>query len=244
MSSNTWPCWIIAPLLYRSQDRENPRLAGAGRRVLADAHRSSERCEDRWVVEPLPLRRALRTATQFPLEASTIDGCLGRRRDRFDALFRRARASGLASIGRAERSGNLWRVVGEVAESVAEIVLDEIGYTVFWHIIEPGARGVDLLFLSPDEAVLALEVKGTLRAGAIPRLTPSRLRQMSRAWLNEPNNPAISEWELEADDLYAGVMVVDLATPAYRVALSADFETYAPVTEHAQLAALSGLGSD
>jgi hypothetical protein len=190
------------------------------------------------VVEPLPLRRALRTATPFPLKASTIHDCLDEQRDRFDALFRRARAGGLASIDRTERSGHLWRVVGEVAESVAEVVLDELGYTVFWQITQPGVHGVDLLFLSPDEAVLALEVKGTLRDGAVPRLTPSRLRQMSREWLNQPDNPAMSDWELEADDLYAGVMVVDLATPAYRVALSGDFEEYTPVTDSAQLAAL------
>jgi hypothetical protein len=90
--------------------------------------------------------------------------------------------------------------------------------------------------------VLALEVKGTLRAGAIPRLTPSRLRQMSRDWLNQPDNPAMIEWVLEADDIYAGVMVVDLATPAFRVALSANFDTYAPVLEPVQLEAIHWLG--
>jgi hypothetical protein len=115
---------------------------------------------------------------------------------------------------------------------------------VFWQITQPGIHGVDLLFLSPDEAALALEVKGTLRAGAVPRLTSSRLRQMSREWLNQPDNPAMSDWELEADDLYAGVMVVDLATPEYRLALSGDFESYAPVTDGAQLAALRALDSD
>jgi hypothetical protein len=191
--------------------------------------------------EPLPLRRALRAATPFSLTASTIDGCLDERRVHLDALFRRARSGGLSSIDRTERSGHLWRVVGEVAESVAEAVLDELGYTVFWQITQPGVHGVDLLFLSPDEAVLALEVKGTLRARAVPRLTSSRLRQMSREWLNQPSNPAMSEWELEADDLYAGVMVVDLATPAYRVALSRDFEKYAPVTDAGQLAVLRAL---
>lgn len=67
---------------------------------------------------------------------------------------------------------------------------------------------------------------------------------MSREWLNQPDNPAMSDWELEADDLYAGVMVVDLATPAYRFALSGDFEAYAPVTDGAQLAALRALDSD
>jgi len=194
--------------------------------------------------ESLLLGRALRTATPFPLDASTIDGCLDEQRDHYDALFRRARASGLASIDRTKRSGHLWRVVGEVAEAVAEIILDELGYTVFWHITETGVHGVDLLFLSPDEVVLALEVKGTLRAGAIPRLTPSRLRQMSREWLNQSDNPAMSDWELEANDLYAGVMIVDLATPTYRVALSSDFETYLPVTSSAQLGALRALDSD
>lgn len=196
------------------------------------------------MVEPVTLRRALRTASPFALDPATIESCLDEGRERFDALFRRARAGGLASIDRTERSGHLWRVVGEVAECVAEIVLDELGYTVFWHITEPGVHGVDLLFLSPGEAVLALEVKGTLRAGAIPRLTPSRLRQMSREWLNQPDNPAMSEWELEADDLYAGVMVVDLATPAYRVALSADFDAYVPVTHVAQWTALRALDTD
>ena len=94
------------------------------------------------------------------------------------------------------------------------------------------------MFLAPDDAVLALEVKGTLRVDGIPRLTPSRLRQMSRDWLNQPDNPAMAEWELEADDAYAGVMVVDLATPAFRVAISSDFETYIPIVELAQLAGL------
>jgi len=89
--------------------------------------------------------------------------------------------------------------------------------------------------------VLALEVKGTLRGNAIPRLTPSRLRQMSREWLNQPDNPAMAECALEAADPYAGIMVVDLATPAFRVALSGDFETYVPVVDLAQLAALRAL---
>ena len=88
--------------------------------------------------ERLPLRGALRAATAFPIATATIDSCLDENRDRFDALFRRTRARGLASLDTSERSGHLWRVAGEVAESVAEIVLDELGYTVFWHITEPG----------------------------------------------------------------------------------------------------------
>ena len=191
--------------------------------------------------ELLPLRTALRAATPFPVDAETIEGCLEDERDHFDALFRRTRAVGLAGLTPGERSGHLWRVVGEVAELVAELVLGDLGYSVFWHITQPGGHGVDLFFLSPDESVLALEVKGTLRAGAIPRLTPSRVRQMSRDWLNQPDNPAMIDWDLEADDIYAGVMVVDLATPAFRVALSADFETYTPVLQRSELDAIRAL---
>ncbi len=191
---------------------------------------------------PQTLGRALRASRPFPLSAATIDGCLDESNDGFDTIFRRARQVGLARLDQSERSGHLWRVVGEVAEAVAELVLDELGYSVFWQITTPGIRGVDLLFIAPDDAILALEVKGTLRPGAIPGLTPSRLRQMSREWLNQPSNPAMSDWALEADDLYTGVMVVDLATPTFRIALSGDFESYRPVTDREALLSLAWLG--
>lgn len=92
--------------------------------------------------------------------------------------FERARIQGLNTIDRDQCSGHLARVIGEVAEAVAEIVLAEHGYNLFWQITTASVRGVDLLFLSPDDSMLALEVKGTLRSGPIPRLTPSRLRQV------------------------------------------------------------------
>jgi hypothetical protein len=69
------------------------------------------------------------------------------------------------------------------------------------NIVEPGIRGVDLLALTPEPTVLALEVKGTLRAAAIPRFSRGRARQMSVEWLNDPANPAMAEWNLEAMDL-------------------------------------------
>ena len=46
----------------------------------------------------------------------------------------------------------------------------------------------------------------------------------------------MADWSLEADDLYGGVMVVDFALAAFRVALSGDFELYSPVTNLEQLA--------
>jgi hypothetical protein len=144
----------------------------------------------------------------------TIAGCLSD--SPADRLFECARRDGLASLPLTQRRG-LNRVTGEVAESVAEVLLAEVEITVFWHITTPGVHGVDLLFLCPDESVLALEVKGTLRLGSLPRLTPSRLRQMSREWLNGRGNPAMAQWDLRAEDPYAGVMVVDLAGAIARV---------------------------
>ena len=189
----------------------------------------------------LTARGALREASAFAVSKRVVRSCVKPSKPA-DALFERARFHGLNSVDRRQRSGHLARVIGDVAESVAEIVLDEQGYNLFWQITTPGIHGVDLLFLSPDESVLALEVKGTLRRGTIPRLTPSRLRQMSREWLNDRANPAMAEWSLQADDLYAGVMLVDLASPLYKVALSANFEHYSPVADLTQLASLRALG--
>jgi hypothetical protein len=185
-------------------------------------------------------RAALRAASPFPISKRVVRSCVMPSKPA-DALFERARLHGLDSIDRSQRSGHLARVIGEVAESVAEVVLAEQGYSLFWQITTPGTHGVDLLFLAPDETVLALEVKGTLRPGRIPRLTPSRLRQMSREWLNDPANPAMAEWSLEAEDLYAGVMVVDLASPLYRLALSSNSEHQTPVTDTTALVSLRAL---
>jgi hypothetical protein len=186
----------------------------------------------------MQLRQALRAAGEISIPSESIAGCVGT--DAADQLFDRARRSGLSALALNQRRG-LNRVTGEVAESVAEILLAEIGLSVFWHLTTPGAHGVDLLFLGPDESVLALEVKGTLRRGAIPRLTPSRLRQMSREWLNGPDNPAMGEWALEADDLYAGAIVIDLISATARMAVSEDFDTFVGVDALEQLQHLSGL---
>jgi hypothetical protein len=185
------------------------------------------------------LRQALREATPVPVSERMIADCINPKSPA-DRLFARTRRRGLAATPLSERRG-LARVTGEVAESLAEILLAEVGLDVFWHIVEDGIHGVDLLFLTPDESVLALEVKGTLRPGTIPRLTPSRLRQMSREWLNRPDNPAMAEWELEADDLYAGVMVVDLASSIARTAVSGDFEDYVPVSDLTELRGMKAL---
>jgi hypothetical protein len=191
------------------------------------------------VVERPTLRGALRAAVPISVADEAISNCLNLENAN-DLTFEEARRHGLASIAPDRRRG-LNRVTGEVAESVAELLLAELDINVFWHITTPGVHGVDLLFLCPDECVLALEVKGSLRAGTIPRLTPSKLRQMSREWLNGPDNPAMAEWSFQADDLYAGVMTIDLALSSARVAVSGDFDSFVPVDELEGLREISAL---
>jgi len=64
---------------------------------------------------------------------------------------------------------------------------------------------------------------------------------MSREWLNDVRNPAMADWSLEAADLYAAVMVIDLALARFRLALGGDFELYVPANSLEQLASLRWL---
>jgi hypothetical protein len=41
----------------------------------------------------------------------------------------------------------------------------------------------------------------------------------------------MAEWQLEADDLYAGAMTIDFVLASARIALSADFDSFAPVDD-------------
>lgn len=172
------------------------------------------------------MRSALRVAPRQPFPAPWVDeSLLGGAADR---LFRRARRHGLDALTLAERRGSLPALTGAVAESVAALALDAVGFTVFAQLTEPGARGADLLLLGPSELVLVLEVKGTLRPGLVPRLGRSRLKQMSAAWLDGTNAP-MREWGLVAADVFGGVIVVDLAANETRLAVSADYESFAPI---------------
>lgn len=233
-------CWLPAD----RRVEENPRnglLVLARKQNFAGANDSpldSAKPAERAIL--LSLRAALRVASAFPLSessiASVVDECSAP-----DQLFARAREIGLSRIDRSQRSGHLPLATGAIAESVAQMVFADLGYSLFWQITKPGVHGVDLLIVAPDESVLALEVKGTLRAGRIPRLTPSALRQMSRGWLDDARNAAMAEWSLSAEDLYAGVMVVDLAAASYRLAMSGNFSEYLPIVGPEQLRSLRWL---
>lgn len=186
----------------------------------------------------LPPRAAVRAASDLPLPREHMEECL---REDGDELFRRAWSDGIDALTLDERRGRLCADTGFIAESVATLLLGDVGLDVFAQIVTPGVHGVDLLALAPEGTVLALEVKGTLRAGSIPRFSRVALRQMSIEWLNDPNNPAMAEWGLEALDIYGGVAVIDFARNVWRVALTSDYEGFRPVLDAEQLLVLTEL---
>jgi hypothetical protein len=179
-------------------------------------------------------RAALRAATPFPLPPGTVESCLLE-----DPLFVRAWTDGPASLSAQERRGRLSVDVGTIAESVATLLLQEVGLDVFAELALAGIHGVDLLALTPAGEVTAIEVKGTFRRGAIPRLGRGRLRQMSLEWLSSPANPAMAEWGLEGADVYGAILVVDFADRSWRVALTRHYQTFRPVVELHELEAVA-----
>jgi hypothetical protein len=191
---------------------------------------------DRPSERPRTLRDALRSAHQFDLDELTVRGCLLDDKAP-DELFARACRDGLDSLSLHQRRGQLATATGSIAEAVAQVILVELGYEVFFDVTRLGLHGVDLLMLAPDDSVIAFEVKGTLRAGSTPRMTRSALRQLTREWLNSADNLGMLEWSLDADDVWAGVIVLDFAASTWRAALSGDFEAFKPVGSVAQLSA-------
>ena len=169
----------------------------------------------------------LRQSAAFAMAAPMVEECLDPASGR-DALFARAWRSGLASLTRAERSA-VAGVTGHVAESVTEVLLDSLDWRVLWHSTGPGRHGVDLVFLTADDKVAVIEVKGTLAAGRVPRLSRRELTQMSADWLNKADNPGMAELDLRSSDVYGGVAVVNFADMTWRLALTADFAALYPV---------------
>jgi hypothetical protein len=101
------------------------------------------------------------TAAILPLPPESVAGCLNLD-DPTDRLFARACRHTLAALSSSERRGALAGVTGHVAESVVELLLDDLGYAPLWHFSGPGQHGIDLLVLSPSQTqVVAVEVKGT-----------------------------------------------------------------------------------
>jgi len=186
---------------------------------------------------------ALTFAELLDLEASLVESCLDTSRWQTDETFLRAWRGGLTALAPGERVGRLAGVTGHVGESAIELILDGLGYAMLWHFTGPlsGGHGVDLLVLSPDGKLVVIEVKSTLRLGRWPRLSRAELRQMSSSWLDKIDNPGMANWELDSEDVYRAVMVVNFASRQWRCVLTADFVTAHHVTTLTQLADLSWL---
>ena len=107
------------------------------------------------------------------------------------------------SVPRAARHGALADVVAAEQHDVAtarrrRVLVDLVALRVRRerdHRLDgPGRHGVDLLMLSPAaDHVLAIEVKGTLRTGRLPRLSRRATLQMSAAWVDKRDNPGMAE---------------------------------------------------
>lgn len=145
-----------------------------------------------------------------------------------DDLFFVGWRQGLDRLSRRERA-HVAPATGHVAESVTESVLEPHGWSPLWHFTGPGGHGIDLLFLAPNDLVVAVEVKGTLVTGRTPSLSRSQLSQMSAAWIDKADNPGMAELGLESSDIYGGVVVVNFADLVWRMALSHNFLEFEPV---------------
>jgi hypothetical protein len=190
-----------------------------------------------------PMRSAaLREACASGLDTAVAEERLDPASAR-DRLFAGGWRSGPASLTRAERCA-VAGVTGHVAESVIEVLLDRLDWRVLWHFTGPGRHGVDLLFLTPDGKVAAVEVKGTLTAGRIPRLSRREITQMSAEWVDKADNPGMAELGLRSTDIYGAVAAVNFADMTWRIALTADFSALLPVIRLGQLARLDWLSQD
>jgi hypothetical protein len=180
-------------------------------------------------------RGALRLAGPLPLRREAVEECLDLDRPG-DRLFHTAWTRSLDALPRNRRGGALGGITGHVAESVVEAMFVAAGYVPLAHHPGPGRRGVDLLMLHlACEMVFVVEVKGTLRAGRMPRLTRGELDQMSAAWIDKPTNLGMIDAGLTSADVYGAIAVVNFADQTLRVVFSEDLITFTPVVTADQL---------
>lgn len=104
-----------------------------------------------------------------------------------------------------------------------------------------GSRFRALVFLTSDDKIAAVEVKGTLTAGRVPRLSRREITQMSAEWVDKAGNPGMADLGLRSADVYGAVAVINFADMTWRIALTADFSMLFPVTHLGQLTHLGWL---
>jgi hypothetical protein len=226
--------FFIRPVYRDGTDRPQRFEVGVqdGEKLLVDLFENTTRYG-----KPPPMA-ALRESAPFPLDSDLVEGCLGPAG--IDAVFAQGWRRGPASLTRAERCA-VAGVTGHMAESVTEVVLDHLEWHVLWHFTGPGRHGVDLVFLTPDDKIVAVEVKGTLVAGRIPGLSQRDIGQMSASWVDKADNPGMAELGLQSTDVYGGIVVINFADLTWRMGLTQDFATLIPVRKIEQLTELGWL---
>ena len=171
----------------------------------------------------------LRDAVPLQISRATVEICLDPA-EPGDQLFRAAWTGSLEAHSRAHRCGALPGITGHVAESVVELMLVDHGFVAVAHHPGPGRHGVDLLMLHLEaEMLFAVEVKGTLVPGRVPRLTRGEVQQMSGAWVDKPDNPAMTNWGLGSQDVFGALAAVNFADMTLRVTFTADFVAFSAV---------------
>lgn len=177
----------------------------------------------------------LRDAVPLRISRATVEICLDPAAPG-DQLFHAAWTGSLGARSPARRAGALPGITGHVAESVVELMLVDRGFVAVAHHPGPGRHGVDLLMLHLDaEMLFAVEVKGTLVPGRVPRLSRGEMQQMSGAWVDKPDNPAMKTWRLSSQDVYGALAAVNFADMTLLVALTADFDAFTAVRSDAWL---------
>lgn len=58
--------------------------------------------------------------------------------------------------------------------------------------------------------------RGTLRPGAVPRLSRRALLQMSAAWMDKAERPGMAAWDLQSEDVYGAAVSVNFADMTLR----------------------------
>lgn len=176
--------------------------------------------------------RALRGAELFILDASTIESCLTatpglvREPERIEQLESSARATILdgAPIPAALRS-SLLPVLGNIAEAIVEVVLQDVGWRPLYDDAAGFASGsgVDLVMLDPAfERAIAIEVKSTIQANRWPRLARGRREQLTSTWLDRASNEGMADLGLTSDDVHVMVVQVHLLRRRWRACIMDD----------------------
>jgi hypothetical protein len=88
------------------------------------------------------------------------------------------------------------------------------------------------------DRVFAIEVKGTLHAGRVPRLSKRAVAQMSAAWVDKADNPGMAGWGLQSDDVDGAVVAVNFADMVLRAIVTADFATWLALASVEDLSAV------